>query len=57
MFKFALFIGLFCSLTGMLLEAASYVPRGTAVVDTQFQTSGVDAEYVHGTHCIDGRSF
>jgi hypothetical protein len=59
MFKFALFVGLVCSLSAMLLQAADYVPRGTADIEvsTQFETTGVDAEYVHGRHCVDGRAF
>ena len=68
MLKFALFIGLFCSLTGMLLQAADYVPRETVGMDPHdaadfssipidYEHTGSDAEYVHGKHCIDGRSF
>lgn len=44
-------LGWLCTMGGAL---AATQRRETPV---QFHTSGVDAEYVHGEHCIDGRSF
>ena len=41
-------------LLGVLIGSVACTRR---IPDIQFSTSGADAEYVHGHHCIDGRAF
>jgi hypothetical protein len=59
--KSVFFVGLMVCLTSMLIDTARAVERMPSVhredVPVDFEHVGSDPEYVHGAHCIDGRTF
>lgn len=59
--KLVLFVAMMGALTGMLLDTAGALERVPAIegksIPVDYEHVGNDLEYVHGSHCIDGRTF
>lgn len=49
--------GLIAWMLSAMAATQAYGKRDTAELPVQSTTSGVDADYVHGDWCVDGRSF